>query len=83
MAKVIKEFKGCPDGEAYPILFKVGDEVQDGTDLHRVALEQGWCKAKPAPKNKARAVPKNKSGSASQAGHRSRKKTSRRSKTRT
>ena len=63
MAKVIKEFKGLLEGEAQPRLFKVGDEVPDGTDLHRVAVEQGWCaKKKPAPKNKARKTVKHKSG---------------------
>ena len=81
MAKVIRQFDGVPDGEGVVRTFKVGDTVAAGTDLERVAIEQGWCaKKKPPVKNKARQTLKNKSGVASQAAPRSRKKTSKKSK---
>lgn len=63
MAKVIKPFRGCKDGEQIVTHFVPGDEVEG--DLERVAIAEGWAeksKARKAPaKNKARtAAPKNK-----------------------
>jgi hypothetical protein len=80
MAKVIKQFIGQADGDAYPRVWKVGEEVPAGTDLERVAMEQGWCKKKPAPRNKSlKGAPANKSASARPA-RASRKKTAKRFK---
>ena len=64
MAKVIKEFFGVPDGEHQARTFNVGDVVAAGSDLERVAIEQGWCKKKVAHRNKSLgSAPVNKSGS--------------------
>jgi hypothetical protein len=41
MATVIKAFNGVEDGNVYPRLFEVGDEVEG--DLARVAIEEGWA----------------------------------------
>ena len=41
MYKVVKEFKGSPDGHTV-ILFKEGDDFTEKGDLLKVALEQGW-----------------------------------------
>ncbi len=38
-AKVTKEFRGCRDGERYPVKLKVGDELEG--DIARVAVESG------------------------------------------
>ena len=75
MAKVIKAFKGVPDGGHHPVLFKVGDEVVG--DLCKVAQQQGWAEKKAQPvKNKSVGnAPRNKSGSASDRDQVSGKKT--------
>ncbi|MCA3255072.1 MAG: hypothetical protein INF91_05600 [Alphaproteobacteria bacterium] len=60
MAKVIKSFKGVPDGKVYPIEFAEGDTVEG--ELAEVAIAEGWAEAegraaggeKPAPKVAAR-----------------------------
>lgn len=41
MAKVIREFKGAPDGERKVRTFRPGDEVTG--DLARVAIGEGWA----------------------------------------
>jgi hypothetical protein len=41
MAKVIKEFLGCKDGEAHPTQFVEGMTVEG--DLARVAVSEGWA----------------------------------------
>jgi len=41
MAKVIKEFRGCRDGERVVRLFREGDEVQG--ELARIAVGEGWA----------------------------------------
>lgn len=41
-AKVVREFKGVPDGGMYPQVFRKGDLV-DG-DLARVAIREKWAK---------------------------------------
>lgn len=46
MARVIKEFWGCADGEPQPRLFKVGDTVAG--NLAAVALREGWAGDKAA-----------------------------------
>lgn len=57
MAKVVKAFSGCPDGEIYPREFKPGDEVTGG--LAAAAVREGWAveaNASPAelPKSEAK-----------------------------
>jgi hypothetical protein len=47
MAKVTKEFDGCPDGEVHPKSFKPGDIVEG--DLARVAIENGWAEGSSEP----------------------------------
>lgn len=79
MTRCLKDFAGWEDGVLYK--FKKGDELPDDFDLTRVAIEEGWAKAKPAPKNKALPPLKNKSGAVSRQGRASRKKMSRQSKT--
>ena len=44
MAKVIKQFFGQADHENIPRTWKVGDVIPAGSDLERVAIEQGFCK---------------------------------------
>ena len=39
--KVKKTFSGVPDGEIYPIEFKIGDLVTG--DLAEVAVNEGWA----------------------------------------
>ena len=78
MAKVIIEFYGHLETDEQPRTWKVGDVVPAGSDLERVAMREGWCKKKPAPRNKSlTSAPANKSAS-SRAGHRPRKKTPKR-----
>lgn len=62
--KVIRVFKGVPDGASAPRTFEIGDHVVG--DLARVALKEGWAepvepaaadqagKAAPAPKRARR-----------------------------
>ena len=59
-AKVIKPFKGAPDGECHPKSFVAGDVVSG--DLADVAIAEGWAKKmKGAPENKDKgAAPENK-----------------------
>lgn len=49
--KVVKEFRGSPDGHTV-ITFKVGDDVDEGemgADLLKVALDEKWvAKSKPS-----------------------------------
>ena len=57
--KVKDPFLGVPDGEIYPIEFKIGDLVTG--DLAKVAVNEGWAApvslpAKP-PKNDQPVVP--------------------------
>ena len=57
--KVIKSFLGVPDGEIYPVEFKIDDLVTG--DLAKVAVKEGWAApvslpAKP-PKNDQPVVP--------------------------
>lgn len=42
-AKVIKPFKGTPDGQALPVEFAEGDEIVGS--LAATAVDQGWAKA--------------------------------------
>ena len=64
MAKVTIEFYGHLETDEQPRTWKVGEEVPAGSDLERVAMEQGWCKKKSPPRNKARtSAPANKSRS--------------------
>lgn len=46
-ARVIKVFKGVPDGESAARTFHVGDEVEG--DLARVALREGWAEVAAEP----------------------------------
>ena len=78
MTRCIKDFKGWERGVFYS--FKKGDEIPNDFDLARVAISEGWAKAKPAPKNKAMQSLINKCLSASRPGRVSRKKMSKRSK---
>ena len=80
MAKVIKEFFGVPDGEHQARTFNVGDVVAAGSDLERVAIEEGWCKKKRAHRNKSLgSAPVNKSA-LSRLVHPVRKRTAKRSR---
>lgn len=55
-AKVVKPFKGAPDGEVYPVEFKEGDVVRG--DLARVAIENKWAKEiSEKPERKSREKP--------------------------
>jgi len=64
MAKVIKAFDGLLEGEDQPRRWNVGDTVPAGSDLERVAFEQGWCKKKaPARTKSLGGAPANKSAS--------------------
>ena len=73
-AKVIKSFRGAPDGEVHPKQFKPGDTVEG--DLACVAIREGWAEDNRTPKKSVSET----GGSASQAGRVSRKRTSKKSK---
>lgn len=52
MFKVLKDFKGSPDG-IQVIQFEAGQEVDLVPDLAKVALEEKWVKAMPVKKVKS------------------------------
>ena len=80
MATVIKEFYGHLETENLPRIFKVGEEIPEGSDLELSALAQGNCKKKQAPRNKSLgSAPVNKSAS-SRPVRRVRKRTRKSSK---
>ena len=68
MEAIVKiEFKGCRDGEIYPVNFKKGEKIHG--DLAKTAIESGNAKAvvekaKKPLKNKMERPLKNKSGAA-------------------
>jgi len=72
-ATVIQEFRGAPDGDCYPRIIKVGEEVTG--ELAQVACAEGWAK------KQRQAAPKKPHGSASASpqGRASRKKTAKKS----
>ena len=49
--KFIKDFRGVPDGEIYPVQYKAGDECPP--ELEAAAIETGAVKAKAEPKKGA------------------------------
>ncbi len=59
MAKVVKAFKACINGEVYPRSFEVGDDVSD--EVEKIGRQLGCVEDAPAGGKKAqKGAPENK-----------------------